>query len=265
MDETTDGELSVKRDRSPSFPYLKLSAAIDLAKKLHGAAKQSEVRLSSIAPAWNTTPASGALMKYAAALQAYGLIESSGSNQGRKVRLTDSARRILEDTRPGVKESLGSEAALKPRLIAELFSQWGRNRPVDDIAKSALQFDYNFTPDATRRFLGVFDEALEFIIESRDPVERTTLEEQADRSDPSLSSDDKETQSPKNDSQKLNLSYFSQPNSSPSLEMRHDIFTLDEGEVTITLPKKMSLASFNDFCDWLELVKRKVSRSVSSD
>ena len=267
MDELTGEELTLKRDRSPSFPYLRLSAAIDLAKKLHNAARQSEVRLSSIASAWNTTSSSGALMKYAAALQAYGLIESSGSNEGRKIKLTDIARRILEDTRPGVKEALTSEAALKPKLIAELYSQWGHRRPVDDIAKSALQFDYNFTPDGTRRFLAVYDEALGFIKPSEAEEDRV-LEPSANHGGESLlpgeAREQKKTTHPISQDQSgdpgpgLPVAY-----SRPSLDLRQDIFTLDEGEVIITLPKKMSQASFDDFCDWLELVKRKASRSIS--
>lgn len=45
--------------------------------------------------------------------------------------------------------------------------------------------------------------------------------------------------------------------------MNQDVFTLEEGDVTIQWPKALSEASYQDLEDWLELIKRKAKRAVA--
>ncbi len=44
--------------------------------------------------------------------------------------------------------------------------------------------------------------------------------------------------------------------------MNTEIFTLDEGEVTLQLPAKMSPESYEDFKAWLDLIARKAKRAA---
>lgn len=46
---------------------------------------------------------------------------------------------------------------------------------------------------------------------------------------------------------------------------RQDVFSLDEGNVVIVMPEKLSEASYEDFSDWLELIKRKAKRTIMSE
>lgn len=169
MAEEENGVVTVKRERSPSFPYLDLETALDLSQKLYTQAKMSEIRIPDLANAWGMTPKSGSLMRYVSALGQYGLIDAKGSGSERRFRLSSEARRILEDDRPGVREDLLSTAALRPKAIRGLYfgeedmPEWGRDRPTDSIAESTLKFDLNFTSDAARRFLGVYDATVQYI------------------------------------------------------------------------------------------------------
>lgn len=43
---------------------------------------------------------------------------------------------------------------------------------------------------------------------------------------------------------------------------RKDVFSIDEGEVTLIYPSDLSEESYKDIVDWLELIKRKVRRAV---
>ena len=43
---------------------------------------------------------------------------------------------------------------------------------------------------------------------------------------------------------------------------KEDVFTLDEGQVILQWPENLSPESFEDFESWLQLVIRKVKRSV---
>jgi len=168
--------IAQKRERSPSFPYLDLDMALDHARKLHRVAKMNEVRLFDVSTAWNMAVNSGSFMRYIAAVGQFGLIDSNGSSAQRKLRVSATARRIFEDDRPGIREALLSEAALTPKLIRGLFlgeegmPRWGRDRPSDAIAESALKFDLEFSAEAARRFLAVYDATIKYVLVSDDAI-----------------------------------------------------------------------------------------------
>ena len=45
--------------------------------------------------------------------------------------------------------------------------------------------------------------------------------------------------------------------------LRHDVFSLTEGDVTIQWPAILAQESVQDIADWLDIVKRKIGRSVT--
>jgi hypothetical protein len=153
---------TMKRERSPSFPYVGLEKAVERTRMLFAKAKRHEVRLTDAAADWGLGPKSSATLQTAAALLAFGLIEDSGSGESRKVKVSDLGWRILEDQRPGAKERLLAEAALKPKLIAEYAHVWRDGRPDDAHCVSDLKFDKGFNDEAASRFLRVFDETIRF-------------------------------------------------------------------------------------------------------
>ncbi|MBV0913306.1 hypothetical protein [Anianabacter salinae] len=166
--------VNLKRERSPSFPYLDLEACIDLMKILYAAARMNGVRQSDAAVAWDMAPKSGSLLRYVAALGQFGLIETIGSGDQRRLKISATGRRILEDDRPGVREALKSEAALKPTIVRGLYfgegdmPAWGKDRPSDNIAESSLKFDMGFGSEAARRFLTVYDATIKCVIDNGD-------------------------------------------------------------------------------------------------
>jgi DNA-binding PadR family transcriptional regulator len=179
-----------KRERSPSFPYLDLVTAIQHLRMLYDAAKSSEVAPSDVATTWGMKPTSGSFLRYLSALSQYGLVESVGIGEGKRVKITSDGKRILEDRRPGESERLRSEAALKPRIIRGLFwgedgaPHWGRDRPSDDIAESVLKFDLKFGADGAKRLINVYDVAVEHIVETDDSnIVRASVPIEADETD----------------------------------------------------------------------------------
>jgi len=131
--------------------------------------------LEDAARAWTLAPKSSATLQTAAALLAYGLVEDSGSGDGRKLKVSDLGWKALEDERPGAKEAALAEAALKPKLIAELADHWRYGRPDDPICLSELKFERGFTDESAKAFLRVFDEAIQFARrENRDKVPEAT-------------------------------------------------------------------------------------------
>lgn len=150
-------------DRSPSFPYIGLTKAVERLEGLHAFAKRHDARIIDAAkPAWGLGAKSSGTQQTVAALLAFGLIESSGSGESRKVKISELGYRIVADPRPGAKEQALAIAALKPKLVAEFWEEWGAERPNDAIAAGTLHIDRGFTPDGAKAFLRVYDDTISY-------------------------------------------------------------------------------------------------------
>jgi hypothetical protein len=162
-----------KKERSPSFPFISLQKAVERAEALNTAHRKEAARLSAVGQTWGYAAKSSGLLQTVAALKQFGLLEDLGSGEDRKVILTDLARRILLDTRPGAREQAVREAARRPRLIAEYLGRWVPERPSDSHCLSELHLDRGFTEDAARLFLRIFDETVTFanLLEDESPAE----------------------------------------------------------------------------------------------
>lgn len=152
-----------KRERSPTFPYVSIDKAIDYVGLLFAAAKRHEVLLSDAAESWGFRPTSSSTLRVAAALVAYGLIEDNGSGKSRRIKISEAGWRILEDSRPGVREALVAEAAIKPAALGEYIEKWSEGRPSDSYALSQLKFEGGFTDEGAAKFLRVYDETVEVL------------------------------------------------------------------------------------------------------
>lgn len=151
-----------KKERSPSFPFITLTKALEKARAVYGAAKRHEARMADVATAIGLGAKSSATLQTVAALIAYGLLDDSGSGDARKFRISDLGFKALEDQRPGAKEAALREAALKPKVIAEYAETWRDGRPADPICISELRIERGFTEDGAKAFLRVFDDALSY-------------------------------------------------------------------------------------------------------
>ncbi len=151
------------KERSPSFPYIGLTKAVERVEQLHAYAKRHEIRVVDAAkPVWDMGAKSSSTLQTVAALLAFGLVDGSGGGDGRKIKLSDIAYRAVADPRPGVKDAALREIALKPKVIAEFREQWGAERPADVIALADLTVDRGFTPEGARAFLRVYDDTIRY-------------------------------------------------------------------------------------------------------
>lgn len=162
MSDAVETEDKARKERSPSFPFISLEKAVGRARAIEERHKRDPARLTAVGITWGYAAKSSGLLQTAAALIQFGLLENVGSGPDRKVQLTELARRILFDTRDGVREKGLKEAALKPRMIAECFEKWGKGRPSDDHCVSYLVFDRAFNEVAAHTFLKTYDETVTF-------------------------------------------------------------------------------------------------------
>lgn len=162
MAEDQGAEERARKERSPSFPFIPLKRAVERAQAFWEKHRREPARIQAVAPTWDYGLKSSGLIQTIAALKQYGLLEDLGGGEDRKVQLTDLARRILLDQRPGAREDALREAAKRPRLIAEYLPKWLDHRPSDGHCISELHLDRGFTQDAAKLFLRVFDETVSY-------------------------------------------------------------------------------------------------------
>ncbi len=166
----SDAAIYHKRDRSPSFPFIGIGKAVERTRVLYKKAKRHDARIADVAGDWGLAPKSSSTLQTVGALIAYGLVEDSGSGEARKIKVSDMGARIIADDRPGVREELLAQAAMKPKLLAEYAERWAGGRPDDSHAISQLKFDSGFTDEAAYKFLRIFDETSQFTNRTRPDV-----------------------------------------------------------------------------------------------
>ena len=162
MSYADEDEGRVKKERSPSFPFISLARAVERAKAFSDAHRRNPARPAAVGETWGYAPSSSGLLQTISALKAYGLVEDIGKGSDRKIQLTDLAQKILHDTRPGAREAGVKEAAVRPRLFAEYAAKWLPQRPSDSHCLSELRLDRGFTEAAAKTFLKSFDETMIF-------------------------------------------------------------------------------------------------------
>lgn len=255
----------IKKERSPSFPFISLKRAVERAAQLAEAHKRNPARVSTVATTWSYGSKSSGLLQTIAALKQYGLIEDMGGGDDRKIQIADLGWRILHDDRPGAREQAIREAALRPRLMAELAEQWLPSRPGDRHCLSELHIDRGFTLESARVVLRVFDETVSFAnLQSDDNLSESTqapdaTDEQRGKPlstalHPVIHGTDIDRPAPYEHERSERPEYL--------VGARYT-FPLPEGLVVLELPPMaLSTDSCDEMEDWLKLMMRRARRGM---
>ena len=128
MTQTDQSDSGAKRFRSPPYPAMDLSKAIERARTLYGKALHHPVPSNVLADAWKYGVKSSGLWATAAAMIQYGLLTDQGSGPSRRFTLTDDAIRIIKDADPNSEKRM--EAIKRAALVAV-----GLSRPLGDLRR----------------------------------------------------------------------------------------------------------------------------------
>jgi hypothetical protein len=233
------------KHRSPNYPGMTLEKAIAKANAVYAKEHTHAAPKDVIAEHLGYTSLNGSSLTVIGALNHYGLLEPSGDGW----RVSDDAVAILE-LPAGDPEYVAAlrRCAFRPTLFAELEQQFGDKLPSEANLRHAL-IKQGFLPKAADEVIRVYRENLS----SFDGFEKRYTSDEEDAME-------------RNGPAHLNTAP-PPPRSAvkPETEqgMRQDIFSLPEGHVTIQWPASLSNDSFHDVADWLEIVKRKIGRSVA--
>ena len=141
------------KERSPNFPFISLDTALQRAQVFYQHERRSSAPQVAAAKHWGYSESSSGFKQTMGALKSYGLLVDEASPHGRLVRLSDSALRILLDTRPDSpdREQFLREAALAPSIASEVFKRWPDDLPSDHTLIHFLVFERGFHEDTAVR------------------------------------------------------------------------------------------------------------------
>ncbi len=153
------------RVRSPNYPAISLPEAINRAKTIHSAEQHLAAPKTVIAKHLGYGGLNGASIKIISALTKYGLIEEVSDD---KVKVSPRAVSILYPSNATEKETALRDAALQPALFAEIFEEWGGERPSDENLRAYL-IRRNFASDALDRVIQAYHETMELVARESKP------------------------------------------------------------------------------------------------
>ena len=148
--------------RGPSYPYVGLEDAIALTRKMYEYAKRAPAPVESIVTeAWKYSTTSSSGQKVLAALKSFGMVEDAPGTNGKALKISPRAIRILLDDEDSQerKEEL-KRAALSPRWYEFCWRTWGREMPPS--MRSNLMIEHGFVESTVDGFLRDYRKSLAF-------------------------------------------------------------------------------------------------------
>ena len=163
-DQQSTPQTSAKapKERSPSFPFISLPSALARLAALEEKFGRHPTPANKIGLAWGMKEASSQAAQTVAALKSFGMVQYEGGGPGRLTIITEDGRNFLRAQQESVKLAIVRRLALTPKVIASYWQDWGRKRPIDEVALDELVLKAAFTQSAAETFLRVYDETIAY-------------------------------------------------------------------------------------------------------
>jgi hypothetical protein len=161
QNDTTNTTDKTVRHRSPAWPFIPLSKAIERTQEFYKAHRDRAASASAANVAWGMGAKSGAGFQTIATLKQYGLIRESDT--AGLVQLTELALRIVRDQREDSpeREQALQQAALKPPIFSDLWEKWEADLPPDATVQFYLVHEKRFGEDAAKSLLANYKQSLQ--------------------------------------------------------------------------------------------------------
>lgn len=273
--------------RSPSYPMFSLREAIEKARVIYNEDRRTFTTPDVIAQHLGfSQPVGGPGGRTMSALRQYGLLEESEG----KSRISERAYILTQYPPESPERSKAIRDAIRePNLFRELLDEYPESLPSDaalhsnllkrgfnpevigdviDVLRDTVSLDQGknveYSPirigdyvqwvsqgadqfDKPQRVKGLSDNGSFAFVDSTStgiPIEQLTKVE------------------PPTEEKELGGGKLIIKRPTPKPGMNNEVFALAEGEVVLQWPDQMSLESYEDFKDWLELITRKAKRMV---
>jgi hypothetical protein len=162
-------EADMARVRSPNYPAFGLPEAINRIRAIHAAEQHLAAPKEVIAKHLGYNGINGGSLKAISALLKYGLLEEA---QADKFKVSPLAISILFPAKGEDREAAIREAALKPALFQEIYTEWEGGQPSDENLRAYL-IRRQFASDALDRVIQSYKETMELL--TQDPKGDTAI------------------------------------------------------------------------------------------
>jgi hypothetical protein len=150
-----------RRTRSPNYPRLTLTDAIDRVEKLYRKERTHPTTREAVAEGLGYTSINGASLGIISTLKQYGLIEEDSN--GIRVSQDSVALVMLPEGDPERTEAL-QRAAFSPKLFSELHDEYGDTLPSDVSLRYAL-IKKGFNEKAANEVIRTYRDTLDLVAE----------------------------------------------------------------------------------------------------
>jgi hypothetical protein len=247
------GEDKQKRThhRSPAYPMLNLEEALEKARLVYNADKRSFTSRSGVVKHLGYKDEnSGIGNRELSSLKQYGLLEEKGG----EYRISDAAYAILFLSADSAErgEAL-RQAAVSPTIFKDLWSKYGHDAS-DGTLRDFLIHKKEFNPASVDQVVSNYKATILFA-----KLTGVSYTEEGAEEIPEMS-EVQQLQTPVKQAP-LPPGKIT-PDRPPVPGTRQDVFSLTEGPATFQWPAVLSPEGFEDLSAWLDILKRKIGRSV---
>jgi hypothetical protein len=126
--------------RSPRYPFVELSRAIDQARALWRAVGPNGASVAVAWKSWGYGPRSSGAIQTEAALKQFGLLDVLGRGKHRRLKLSELGIQIMESAPNSPQRGKSIEkAALLPPIHLDLWERWQANLPLGEAQTYLVQ------------------------------------------------------------------------------------------------------------------------------
>lgn len=288
--------------RGVSYPAISLEEAVKRAREFHEYERKNAAPLEAAAAHWKYSPSSSGVRTLVAALLGFGLMSHKGTGDQRQVQLTGRALDIILDMPERAKalQDAVKSPKIYSELLTQWGPQ---ELPSDQTIKAYLLRNKNFNPKTVEGFIKDFRDSVSYsglTKYANIPASNASAEERAREQErqkqPKVGdfvqwesagtyqfaeprkvtevSDDGEfifvegisTGIPMVETILTQPPLATPPGRASKLAIpgiKQDTFSLDEGQVVLQWPSKITADSFAELKEWVNLQLRKIARQNS--
>lgn len=247
--------------RSPNYPQIGLSKAIELAGKLYQKAHTYKASAEVIVSTFGYGGLNGKSLGVISALKKYGLLESVG---GSEFKISKDALTILVDPKSSTDRAQAIlRCAYRPSLFAELRQEYGDKPPAGDEFLRAFLLKRGFVQSVVDSAIRAYRDTIACVHEASELLgggtQQVAFEEEEEEEENEVV-----TEHQQQPAGKAALAPADPPPSAPALtDTQDDVYKLPDGRAfVLRWPSKISADEFEDFEAWITLLQRKLKRQI---
>jgi hypothetical protein len=155
MAETITVPAKAKKHRSPTYPGINLQQAIKRTAEFYEKEHRNPASFKAAVSHWDYSEKSSGALVTAAALKSFGLLDEIDSSAGRTFQVSQLGLKIVADKRPESVSRMDAirEAALKPKIHAEIWKQYNGRLPSEAELRFQLENKWSFNLNSIEFFI----------------------------------------------------------------------------------------------------------------